>query len=437
MPSITVVGGGAAGIAAAMKAGVCGWKVTLCEAQSTLGGRLGSFKDTKSGAVFDYGEHLLTGGYRDTLELLRMIGAENSVSFQKKLDIPYYHPARGRFKLKTGNLPRPLNFISAILNFRLLSLKQRFKLIARIIGLLSSADDTLSIEELLKNADTEEREYFWTPFILSTLNCLPGEADAGLLKTVIREGFLAGGGMGFFWENPRTVFHDRALEKLRETGVDVKLKCKINAVKCEGDRILSAGAGDDNLVSDKYIFALQPDVLANLLKNNGIEAGKFGLGSTTEYAGICNVHFVVRNELFPDSFGCLVDSLPQWFFSRKINMYGRQMYHYNLVISAAEELISEEENIWERCLADLKKLGVDLSEEGVEFSRIIRDKKATVKLDASFPRGRAGPKTGLENCYIAGDWTNTGLPATIESAVRSGFAAVAAADSIHPALPAP
>lgn len=428
MPSITVIGGGAAGIAASLKAARRGWKVTLCEAKSCLGGKLGSFGDTESGAVFDYGEHLLTGGYRDTLELLRMIGAESSVTFQKKLDIPYYHPARGRFRLKTGNLPRPLNFISAVLNFRLLSFGQRLKLIARLNMLLSSEDDTLSMEELLKNADSDERDYFWTPFILSTLNCLPEEADAGLLKTVVREGFLVDQGLGFFRENHRKVFHDRALDALQDSGVEVRLKCRIKNVKCEGGRIVSAVSGNENYVTGNYIFALQPDVLTKILQDSSVDTVKFGLDIPAEYSGICNVHFVTGKQLFPDSFGCLSDSLPQWFFSRKMIVKGRGMYHYNLVISAAEEFISDEDDVWGRCAADLKKLGIDLSEDKILYLKIILDKRATVKFNASFAAGRPGPKTGFENCYIAGDWTNTGLPTTIESAVRSGFAAVAAAE---------
>ena len=428
MPSLTVIGGGAAGITAALQAAACGWKVTLCEARSKLGGKLSSFTDKDTGLVFDYGEHILTQGYRDTLKLLQMIGADNSVVFQRKLDVSFYYPDLGHSKLRAGNLPIPFDSIASILNFKPLPFRRRLQFINNLRRLIRMKNDSqLSLSEFLRTVNPEEQKFFWDPFILSTMNCTTEDADIDLLRTVITDGFMAGGGLGFFKNHHLTIFHNLALKKLLDTGVDVRPNYKLRIIKHNGSRISSIGDGNNSIASDRYIFALQPGILRKILEFNNIDKNIFGVGSPVKYASICNVHLVTKNKIFPDDFGCLLETLPQWFFSRIKTIGEEKLYHYNLVISAAEKFINRDDDIEGRCIEDLNKLGANLQVEEILFLKTIWDRKATVKLSRSFPAGRPGPSTELVNAFIAGDWTNTGLPATIESAVRSGFNAFTAA----------
>jgi len=422
MKSVLVIGGGAAGIAAALKAADSGHKVVLAESLPRLGGRLGSFTDPDTGYTFDYGEHLLLKSYKNTLELLERLNCRKQVSFQRKFDIPFHHPEMGSFRFKTSFLEVPLSLVTALLGHKFLLFKDRMKLVKRLKKLIETPNLLpLTAGEFLADTSTEEMEFFWKPLILATMNCLPDDADIRLVRTIFREGFLQKGGLGFFEIPLSEIFDRRAASMMAETGIDIKLKTTIIKIMVDTDKITTFTSQGEEINSDCVIFTVPPDKMMRIIDNDPAKIGLNKIAAKFSYSDICNLHLLFERKIFETRLGCLLGTLPQWFFrNRYITENG---VGYSLTISASDRFLNYDEDIQAICLNDLSELGADVEGNKVLFSKMVLSKKATIVLDPETNDWRIGTDTRYDNVLFAGDWTDTGLPATIESAVRSGFLA--------------
>ena len=422
MKRVVVVGGGAAGIAAAMKAAQKGHKVTLLEAKSKLGGRLGSYSDQRSGFSFDLGVHLITAGYSNTLKLLEMINASEAVEIQEGIRIPFYHPQQGKIVYKAHRIVPPFYFFNGILNFKLLSLSERLRLLKRLIILAKKEHiPAVTAGEWLKDAGKAEYEYFWKPLIVSAMNCLPEEADLNTLRTVLTKGFMQRGGLGFFKRLESEVFDTKVKTALERAGVEIRLKFPVNEVLREGVRIVSVvGKTGEEVKGEAFILALPPDSLIRILPDSAElkqQIRKF------RYSTIINTHLVFAQPVFDEDFGCLLESLPQWFFRIRHDGDSAEGFSYSLVISAADRLALADCDILAKCLEDLGKCGGYIKGNKLLYSKIVKMRRATIIVNPDTAGNRPKANTEFENLYLAGDWINTVLPATIESAVLSGFKA--------------
>lgn len=425
MSSVAVVGGGAAGITSALKAAERGFSVTLFEALPRLGGRLGSFTDKRSGQSFDFGEHLIHAGYSNTLKLLEMMECEGSIEIQLKLNITFHYPRLGFYRFRLPHLPPPINFFTGLTAFKLLPLSDRLRLIARLRKLISGRNlVAATARDWLTGASPEEYRIFWKSVIISALNCLPEDVDIRMVRTAFEKGFLRKGGLGFFKQAQGEIFHTKALEALRKSGVTVRLKHQVKKLMIAGGKAthLLTDSGD-SIQADKFILALPPQGLLKLLGDDipalGLNKGALDFG----FSDICNVHLVFERRIFEGDFGCLLESLPQWYFRRRWGNENRDGVAYSLTISAADKLIPPGTDVVKGCLADLKRCGADLKDNRLLYRKVILSRKATVILSPESSESRPGAETAVENLLLAGDWTDTGLPATIESAVMSGFRA--------------
>jgi|GEM_PF-1567555 len=423
MKRVAVIGGGIAGIAAALTAARGGAEVALHEANLRLGGRLKSFTDSKTGWTFNIGEHLVTAGYTSTLELLDWLGAKDAVEIQDNLEIPFYVPQKGRHVFKASRRKAPYNLLSAIWNFDLLPFAAKIRLIIHSRRLLKE-DNRDFIQKFRGAVDFENAEvkYFWTPFIISAMNALPAEADWMTAGKALQEGFLQPGGLGFFKRPLSEVFDTNASKAVLQAGIKVHLRPFIGTARWENNKLISLDEDiGRKILADYYIFALPPEALNKAFAGNTSVLGHSLSGFS--YSPICGVHLVFKHKIFPGRFGCLPDSLPQWFFEAGWNKMGAEGQGYSLVISAADKFISPETDVVSVCLQDLGRCGADFKESDLLFSKRIWSKMATVKLTPEFAARRPKMRTSLSNVFLAGDWIDTGLPATIESAVRSGMAA--------------
>ena len=425
MKKVAVVGGGIAGITAALSAAKLGRRVTLMEKRSRLGGRLGSFLDKRTGCQFDLGAHLIIGGYTNTLKLLKMIDIRDAVDIQRNLFIPFHHPEMGRSELRAAGLPSPFNFLAGIFNFRLLTMRERINLTKRLKKLASTNPlPPQTAQEWLHSASRNEYEWFWKPLIISALNCYPEDVDIRMLRVILVKGFMKRGGLGVFLQSEEEIFHNSALKALKRERVTVKLGQPVRGLKISKGRIQSLFMDSgESVQADNYIFALPPDALGKVF---GSEIPAIGLNldlSAFQYSNIVNVHLIFERRIFEEEFGCILDTLPQWFFHRRWSDVSDKGEVYSLVISAAERAIPPGCDIIKVCLNDLKRCGADLRGNRLLYHKIVNNKKATVKISPDIVNKRPGVMTDLANLYLAGDWVDTGLPPTIESAVLSGFRA--------------
>ena len=177
----------------------------------------------------------------------------------------------------------------------------------------------------------------------------------------------------------------------------------------------------EKIDADYYIFALPPEALLKIFSG---DVSVLGINlSGIAYSPICGVHLVFKYKIFFDRFGCLLNTLPQWFFEAGWNNNGAEGQGYSLVISAADKFIQPGMDVVEVCLQDLKRCGAEFNPGDLLYSKVVMNKNATVKITPEFSAVRPKMTTALSNVFLAGDWIDTGLPATIESAVRSGMAA--------------
>ena len=416
-----VIGGGAAGIAAALKAASLGHQVTLYEALPRLGGRLGSFTCHQTGRIFDFGEHLLLASCAQTLKLLELMNCRYTVRVQPKLEIPFHHPRKGFHLFRLNHLPKPYDFLWALGNFKYLPFPQRLKLITRLKRLIDADNlPAISAEKWLEGASPAEYRNFWLPLILSALNCLPGEADIGMLKTVFCEGFLKGGGLGFFTIPQNEIFHHRALKALETAGVELKIRESVSHIALKEDGVEIYRGTDVIDRFDRTIVAVPPEKLPGLLGDQQVKLGIDVADIGRRYSAICNVHLVFAEPVFESDFGCLLESLPQWYFRKR---WISPEAAYSLVISAADAILPKGGDIIGECLRDLERCGGNMRNNKVHYAKMVLIKRATVKFPPAARNQRPKIETGDRRLLLAGDWVDTGLPPTIESAITSGFRA--------------
>lgn len=424
MDDVVIIGGGAAGIAAAVKAVSHGLKATLIEARHHLGGRLFSFKDRYTGLELNNGEHLILAGYEKTLDLLKQIGEVDAVEIQPEIEIPFYLPDRTPVLFKSSTYFPIKGFPGALLSFSLLNFNQRLKLINRLRSLTAKVPKNCStVGEWLKGAGKEEIDLLWKPLTLAAMNCDIDEADLGILRNALIEGFMKGGGLGFFKKTFREIFHNSAGFYLQSKKVKVITGGRINAVECSSNKIDAVyTANGGKFRGDYYIFTIPPEQLLKI-PSFPISGSLNAFLQRLEYSAIVNVYLGFHKQILPDDFGCLPGSYPQWFFRVRYLNADPNLTIYNLVISSADLRLSES-GIIVKCLLDLKKTGADFDEKDVVYSRVIAHPRATVKLTPDTEKLRRAIIIDCANLSLAGDWTNTGLPASIEGAVRSGYDAV-------------
>lgn len=418
MDKIVIIGGGLAGLSAAVSLSSKNYPVLLIEASPSPGGKIFSFYDKQFDSLLDNGQHIMMGCYKETLNFLRTINALENFYFQENLEVTFFD--KGKYcSLKTGGSVYPVNFLQGILSFRLFNIKERFELINFFIKLpVSSVRDTekISAEEwLVKNNQGEKvRKVFWDTFIIGTMNTTPEKASAFLLRKVLLRVFFSGRGASaiIIPSKPlKEAFGIPAVNYLKKNNAEVsfpervtKLQFDLNRKKIEkiitNRRIIT---GFRAVITAVPLYSLK-----KIIHIQDIE------GFDLNYSPILTIHFKSKKELFPHRFIAFKDSPVHWIF--------KHTFHYTIVISSADELINlpvtKLKNFISRELIRL----FDLNSETISDIKVVKEKRATF-IPGINAIERPESITSVKNLFLAGDWTNTELPATIEGAVLSGVKA--------------
>jgi squalene-associated FAD-dependent desaturase len=398
-----VIGGGLAGLAAASALCEQDVAVTLVEAAPQAGGRCRSFFDKQLGCDIDNGNHLVLSGNTDAMRYLSRAGAMDTVDILPPrfsfCDI--VTGASWDVELGSGRIPwRMLCSRNGVPGARLVDYWRSIKLLQA--GEDDTVDDALSATGSLY-------EKFWKPFAVAVLNTEPEHASAALLKPVMRETLLQGGnacrpvmpkrGLGFSFVDP-------ALAYLQAKQADVRLGARCRSIGIsDGDvRYLDVdGERIDVDDGDIVISALPPGVAGELVP---------GITVPDDFRAIVNVHFDIGAKSAAPQITGILGGLAEWLFLRD-NIA-------SVTISAAEHVVDDSaETIALGVWQDIAKiLGMDGAE--LPAVRVIKEKRATFAQTPLQVRQRPDHATAVRNLWLAGDWTDTGLPATIEGAVRSG-----------------
>jgi squalene-associated FAD-dependent desaturase len=413
---VIVIGGGFAGLTAAAYLTNKSFKVTLLEASPKSGGRAYSFPDKETNCSIDNGQHILMGCYNFTLDFLSLINATGNFSFQKRLEVNFVKEGFQILPLKSSFLFYPLNLLSGLVRFKALSLPERIMLTKVFLKLPFISPDTfseLNIKEWLskENQPQNIQDAFWKILAVGTLNTGIEKASAKIFIDILKQIFLRGSKAAAI-VLPKYGLSEsycrNAEEFIVKNGGVINLSEAVEEFIISDDMISGLRTSKKVYADfDFVISAIPPFALARILGGkNKINFPEF------RYSSILNIHLLLGKNILPGGFYGLINSPLHWVFNKGT--------HLNIVISDADELVNKpEEDLLAMVKSEMQKYFL-LDPGLITGYKIIKEKRATFIPSTDVLDKRPSQKTYLRNLILAGDWVDTGLPSTIESAVKSG-----------------
>jgi len=443
-PDVAVVGAGFAGLSAAAALADAGARVLVVDARPQLGGRATAFADRDTGELVDNGQHVLFGCYRETLAFLRRIGAEHHVRRQRSLSVPFIDRTGRRSVLRCPRLPSPLHLLAGVLSWDAIALRDRLTVL-RLASPISAARRALAESEG-QAFGVEGRatvaawlrdhrqapalvEWLWEPLAVAALNQSIDEASALPFVRVLAEMF------GPDADASALVMPNRPLHLMYAEPARAFIESRGGTV-CRG--ALAHIAVDGNRVEGLYVrgervpapvvvcavpwFAMRtvfgssvPPVLEPLVSRAAAMTSK----------AIVTVNLWYDRPVMDEPFVGLPGRDMQWVFDKRF-AFGATASHLSLVSSGADALTGQPSaTLIERAAREMHEALPGTRAARLVRGTVVREKHATFSLAPGQP-SRPGTMTPVQGLVLAGDWIDTGLPGTIESAVISGHRAAGA-----------
>jgi squalene-associated FAD-dependent desaturase len=436
---VIVLGGGVAGITAALDCAEAGAQVTLVEVRPRLGGAVYSFE--RDGLWLDNGQHVFLRCYSAYRSLLARLGSEAMVVVQPRFEIPVLRPSGERVLLRRSGLPAPFHLAGALARYRLLTPVQRLRA-ARAAFALSRLDldaaavreraEGVSFGQWLAQHGQDERALalLWDLIALPALNVPAAQGSLSLGAFTLREGLLSSndaGDIGFHLRPFSEIVSAPAERALADAGVRVLLGTRAEGVRRGEAGALTVSLGGGEIEADRVICAIPHMRAAGLLES------LLGERETSRWrqigeSPIVNVHVVYDLRVCDLPFAAGVDTPVQYVFDRtKAVGLGEGQCLAISLSGAHEEMQLDGESLRFRYVDALADLFPRAKGAVVRAVHVSREHAATFKATPGVDCLRAPTRTGLESLFLAGAWTRTGWPATLEGAVRSGHEAARAA----------
>jgi squalene-associated FAD-dependent desaturase len=438
-----VIGGGLAGITAAIELREAGVGVTLLEARPRLGGATTSF--SRGDLTIDTGQHVFLRCCTSYAELLTALGVTGSVTIQDRFDVTVLSPGSppARARLRRSGLPAPLHLSRSLIGYRFLSLAERLR-VGRAALALRTTDpaahglDAHRLGDWLaaRGQNERARRNLWDLFIVSSLNIAGDEASVPLAATVLKTALLSGNDaadIGMPTVPLGELHGNAAASLLGRLGAQVRLGTKAVAAEPApgGGYLVRVGAGADGgaeeppsaaaetLTADGVVLAVPAGPAARLAAAAGVTgAARWeDLGSSP----IVNVHVVYDRKVMDLPFAAAVDSPVQWVFDKTKTAGLSSGQYLALSQSAADADVDVPvAALRERFLPALEQLFPAAADARVVDFFVTRERRATFRQAPGCSALRPGAATSLPGLLVAGAWTDTGWPDTMEGAVRSG-----------------
>jgi squalene-associated FAD-dependent desaturase len=434
MADVVVIGGGFAGLAAAVTLAECGTRVTVLEARPRLGGRASSFRDAETGAMVDNGQHALMGCYRRTLAFLGRIGAGGKVRRQANLRVDLIHPRLGTGAIVCPAWPSPLHLAGGLLRYRLLSRGERVHALRAGMALMAMRrrnDPALrqaTVDQLLVRLgqSAHARASFWNPVALATLNETPERAAAAPFVEVLARAFFRSRADSQF-VLPRVglgdLYTDDARRFVERRGGHVWIHAQAAALEVADERVRGVRLRDGRrLPADACVAAVPPAALSPLLPPALRRTASLAALATLETSPIVSTHLWFDRPVLQREFVGLLGTMTQWAFNRSalLGETGAGQC-VSAVISAGRDAVGwDSDRVTRTVLGDLRALIPAAATARLEHAVVVKEKQATLSPTPEAESIRPPARTPLYGFVLAGDWTATGLPPTIESAVESG-----------------
>lgn len=426
--TVIVIGGGVAGLATASLLSGRGFRVTLVEQKSRLGGRTFSFRDHKTSDVIDNGQHILMGCYQYTLRWLDLLEQTHLVRADNSIVIPFVEPYKKLYPLIVPNLPMPLHLIAGILSFKNLSFKERLLLLWAGLKLpFQHIQDTLTADNWLSPSGQNEntKKYFWNPVCLAVMNESLKEASAKVFAAALKQMFLVRRDYSKIMI-PKVglteLFVIPSAALIRQNSGNILLNHEVESMHVENAHISEIRLTDKRvLTADLYISAVPQAVF---IKTIGAQSRSVHLKdlNVLKNSPIVSVYLWLEGlqtgQLFDGMvIGCIGTQI-QWIFAKSDHLL-------EVTISGALNIIGwDRAKIVDLIIKEIKSLFANFDESKVRYYQVIKERSATFSNRPGSEKERLASATPINNLFLAGDWTDTGLPSTIESAVKSAYSAV-------------
>jgi squalene-associated FAD-dependent desaturase len=444
-PSVAIVGGGLAGLAAACALSDSGFRVTVFERRPYLGGRASSYEHSGTGEVVDNCQHVLFKLCTNLIGFYKQIGIEDKIRWFDRMT--FVESGGRRSELKPSFLPAPFQVMPSFLGFKFLSSWDKVML-SRALGALilgNPRDDGSSFQDWLQRHHQTQNaiERFWKPILVSALSEDMDRIAVPYAAQVVRESMKSGQARGMGIPSvPLTELYNAAREYVTNHGGSVRLRNSVQSfIPAENGVRLRVQDSEEEF--DYAVLAVPFDSLAKLLPESADSGDLKEKLSHFETAPITGVHLWFDRQITDLPHAVLLDRTIQWMFHKSMLLEKNpsptsnradghekkeeRPSYVELVISSSKSLIEKSrQEIIDLALAELREFFPDARDARLVKATVIKEVNATFSPKPGIDRYRPTSQTCWHNIFLAGDWTATGWPATMESAVRSGYLAAQA-----------
>jgi zeta-carotene desaturase len=433
--TVAVLGGGLAGLSAASALADAGYHVDLFERKPYLGGRASSYELPGTGEVVDNCQHVLLGCCTNLIDFYRRLGVEQQIRWYD--EITFLLPGGRSSTLRTGALPAPFHAAPSFLGSSLLDLADKLAIARAMVSLAPSLpqdDGQDFLSWLSRRGQTQTAiNRFWTPVLVSALNEELDRVSVRYAAQVFRESFLKSAPAGRMGVPavPLSQLYGTAADYIEARGGKVHLRAAVDSVRADADGVLLCVAGE-NFRADYAILATPFGGVEKLLPDTPeAEALRDNL-RRLESSPITGIHLWFDREITPLEHAVLLERTIQWMFHKSKILATRQdpaqnSSYVELVVSSSKTLVDKPRGeIIELAVRELSEFFPIVREAKLTKATVIKEVHATFSPKPGSDAFRPSNHSPWPRLFLAGDWTATGWPSTMESAVRSGYGAAEA-----------
>ncbi len=443
-PSIAIVGGGLAGLAAGCALAGAGYRVSLLERRPYLGGRASSYQHPGTGEVVDNCQHVLLGCCTNLIDLYRRIGVEDKIEWYRQLN--FVEPGGRRSIIEPGALPAPLHSAISFLRASCLSLADKTSIARAMLALAGRLpdDNTHPFSDWLRFHGQTQRavDRFWRVVLVSALNEDLERVSSRYAAQVFRESFLKSAEAGRLGlpALPLSDLYGFAGDYIARQKGSMQLRISVDTFRpgATGVRICSA---DRDSTFDYAIFAVPFNVLSAMLPDDPAAAPLRSMLERFETSPITGIHLWFDRLVTDLPHAVLLDRTIQWMFQKSSFQSSPARNHHEadsgkddpkgsyleLVVSSSKSLVDKsKQELLNLALRELAEFFPDVGKAKLLKSTVIKEINATYSPLPGADAYRPSQTSPWPRVFLAGDWTYTGWPATMEGAVRSGYLAAEA-----------
>lgn len=444
MTQAIVIGGGLAGLAGAVALADAGLQVELYERRPILGGRATSFIHPSSGERVDNCQHVLLGCCVNLFDFYTRLGVAKHIDFHE--DIPFIDESGRVSVIGPSALPPPLHLVPSFLRLKTMGIRDKLSIVRTVAGMirhvarlrktgdLSEAFSPVSMADWLEAHGATKRaiEAFWKPFLISALNDELDDIDADYgIGTSVRAILLNRSGYEVGLPAvPLGDLYAPCIDYIEQRGGRVVFNRGVTGIAVQDGKVASLSLQDGSSVeAGAYLSALPFDVLCKLLPQKQASDPYFSMLDGLSVSPITAVHVWFDRPVTELGYAAVIGRRIQWIFNQSSRHTGSFSAdnggaYLGLVVSASDDWMkTPRQVIIDQAMEDLESLLPAVRQAKLLKAIVVKEGRATFAPRPGCDALRPGPTSPLSNLSIAGDWVQTGWPATMESAVRSGYQA--------------